>query len=229
MRRNRGCESKRLRKEWVEGVAYTDAVKKFLTPQMIEIYATALGKEISRRVKRDPFLAVIEASLADTKKRKANILRFIEKNSDDVDLNDRYEELKEQERGLQKELREHKSSIPVVSKKRIEYCLDELSKAGPEDTERIRAVFNMFVPAVIIKSVGKDRLEFEYCLDFGENAFVQTHISDKVALAPKTRAYPKFYVLEGHAVIVCKTRHRYHSYDRLDSFGEINKMVFASI
>ena len=84
---------------------------------------------------------------------------------------------------------------PAFSKKKVAYCLEQLSSAGADNPDYRRQLLDMFVPAIIAKTAEDGSLELEYLINLSGEPYVISHeslgeILDKKVLVGRTGFEP---------------------------------------
>lgn len=148
-KRQRACDKKPVRKDWIEELVVRQTRDKCLTDEMIEVIVDA-ALRVQEREKDDSVLRGFEAELSEVKRGIQNMLNAIEQGIITPSTKQRLEELESRRLDLELAIEEEKVEQPTLSREYLTFWLEKF-RAGDCGDEAFRASFiDMFIKAVYV-------------------------------------------------------------------------------
>ncbi len=148
-KRQKACDKKPVKKDWIEELVIRQTREKCLTDEMIELLVdAALG--VQEREKDDSVLRGFEAELVEVKRAIENMLKAIEQGIITPSTKQRLEELESRRLDLEYAIEEEKVVQPVLTREQLTFWLERF-RTGDYDDAAVRAQFiDMFIKAVYV-------------------------------------------------------------------------------
>ena len=148
-KRQRACDKKPVRKDWIEELVVRQTRDKCLTDEMIEVIVDA-ALRVQEREKDDSVLRGFEAELSEVKRGIQNMLNAIEQGIITPSTKQRLEELESRRLDLELAIEEEKVEQPTLSREYLTFWLEKF-RSGDCGDEAFRASFiDMFIKAVYV-------------------------------------------------------------------------------
>ena len=151
-KRQKACDKKPVKKDWIEELVVKQTRKLCLTDEMIERIVDA-ALEIQEREKDDSVLRGLEAQLADVKRGIQNMLNAIEQGIITPSTKQRLEDLEARRLELEISIENEQEVRPALTRDMITYWMERfrgISEFDDNAREFMAAFINMFIAAVYV-------------------------------------------------------------------------------
>ena len=149
-KRNRSCQKKIEKKEWLEQTVVRFTVKQVLTDENIERIASRAMELIEKEYADTSILTGLQDRLKDTSKRIKNLMSAIEQGIITPTTKERLEELENERRELEGQIAKEEAKKPLLTKERIMFWLDSFKKGDINDVEYQRRIIDTLVNSVYV-------------------------------------------------------------------------------
>ncbi len=164
-KRKKGCDAKRIRKNYIEDVVFEQALK-LLNPETINELASMAVKECRRAIEEDTQVPALCDEIKAIDKKINNLLKFFEDGSESVSVRDRIAELEKEKEDLEIRIEHAKNEFVYLEKDHIAWWLSKFTKGDKEDENFKRNILNLLVNSVTVKETKKGyRLVIAYNLN----------------------------------------------------------------
>ena len=151
-KRQKACDKKPVKKDWIEELVVRQTRKLCLTDEMIEELVDA-ALELQERQKDDSVLRGFEAELADVKRGIQNMLNAIEQGIITPSTKQRLEELESRRLELEISIEKEKDVRPDLSRDQLTFWLERFRGIKNFDQytrDYMYAFIDMFIKAVYV-------------------------------------------------------------------------------
>ena len=148
-KKNRSCDKKPVRKEWIENLVVEEAMK-YLTPDYIEKLADMAIKQNREDIAKDKVIPTCKAEIKDLDKRIKNLFKLVENGADSDMLTERLNELTKQKKLAEQRLADAEGEYIVLEREHIIFWLSKFCNGDINDPEFCRQVIDLLVNSVTI-------------------------------------------------------------------------------
>lgn len=153
-KKNRSCQKKIEKKEWLEQTVVRFTVKQVLTDENIERIAVRAMELIEKEYADTSILTGLQDRLKDTTKRIANLMSAIEQGIITPTTKERLETLETERRDLEEQITKEEAKKPLLTKERIMFWLDSFKRGDINDVEYQRRIIDTLVNSVYVYDDG---------------------------------------------------------------------------
>ena len=150
------CTKKNIRKEFIENVVLQDALS-MLTDENIELIADKAMQLNAYELSISTDIPQIKSRLTEIKTMLANLTKAIESGLAPQTIIDRMLELEQEQKTLEKQLKEEEKYIIKLDKPRIIYWLESLRNGDITDPEYQKMLIDLFIRSVTVYDVPEDQ------------------------------------------------------------------------
>ncbi len=148
-KRERSCEKKQVKKDWIEEYVVRQTRERCLTDEVIAVIVDA-AMMLQERERDDSVLRGFEAELSEVKKGIANILKAIEQGIITPSTKQRLEELESRRVDLELAIDEEKIAQPVLTREQLTFWLERFRSGDPSDPKYRETFIDVFISAVYL-------------------------------------------------------------------------------
>ncbi|MPN06724.1 hypothetical protein SDC9_153980 [bioreactor metagenome] len=161
-KREKACDKKTVKKDWIENLVVSETVKNILQPERIE-YISRRCVEIQINTKSENHeLDRLKKQLSETKKAIDNMMSAIEQGIITKNTKTRLIELEQAQEKIEFEIATQRINQPDLTEQQIKYMLSRFKRETSEPLEKYNAdVINCFVNRVYLYD---DKLYITYNL-----------------------------------------------------------------
>ena len=162
-RREKACDKKPVRQDWIEALVLDETVKLLHDDELMEyiIDRTWEYYQVTDKVQEEK--AVLEAQLAEVDKAINNLVRAIEAGIFNAATKSRMDELDAQKAALTASLADLELTSGIrITRDHIEYFLLRLRDLDVKDRECQKRLVQTFVNAVFIYDDGRVKITYNY-------------------------------------------------------------------
>ena len=164
-KRKKGCDAKRIKKNYIEDIVFEQALK-LLTPETIDELATMAVKECRRAIEEDTQVPALNEEIKIVDKKINNLLKFFEDGSESVSARERIAELEREKEDLEIRIEHAKNEFVYLEKDHVAWWLNRFTKGDKKDENFKRNILNLLVNSVTVKETKKGyRLVIAYNLN----------------------------------------------------------------
>lgn len=189
-KRNRSCDKKIEKKDWIEEIVVRHTVQTVLTDENIEFIAEKAMEILEREAAENSILPQLQENLRDVTKRIKNLLDMMEQGISTESTKERLLDLEAQKKDLTTRIAREENKKPRLSKERIMHWLESFRQGDVRDEDYRRRVIDTLVNSVFVfdRDGGGRRLVFTFNIS-GQNTST-LDVSDIACFAPPNRANP---------------------------------------
>lgn len=148
-KRERACQKKQVRKDWIEELVVRQTREKCLTDEVIAVIVDA-ALSLQEREKDDSVLRGFEAELAEIKRGIGNLLHAIEQGIITPSTKERLEDLEARRLDLEAAIEEEKITQPQLTRDQLTFWLERFRSGDPSDPKYRETFIDVFVSAVYL-------------------------------------------------------------------------------
>ena len=192
-KRNRSCDKKIEKKEWIEEIVVRHTVQTVLTDDNIEFIATKAMEILEREAADNSVLPQLQESLRDVTKRIKNLLDMMEQGISTESTKERLLDLEAQKKDLQTRIAREENKKPRLSRERIMHWLESFRQGDIRSEDYRRRVIDTLVNSVFVfdRDGGGRRFLFTFNIS-GQNTST-LDVSDIACFAPPYGANPNHF------------------------------------
>ena len=194
-KKSRSCDKKNVRKDWIEETVISEA-QKLLTPEVIEKLADMAMNEIDKENAENEELKYAKKQIAEVEKKISNLLKLVEKGSDSESLFNRLNELENQKKQLELEIKKHESSLIKIEKVHIIWWLSKFAQKDMTDPTHKRQLINMLINSVTVYD-DPDGYRITILFNLTSEKSKTIKSSDIDSKCPPNKTYPNIFILFG--------------------------------
>lgn len=148
-KRERSCDKKQVRKDWIEELVVRETRERCLTDEVIAVIVDA-ALELQEREKDDSVIRGFEAELADVKRAIANMIKAIEQGIITPSTKQRLDELEGRRADLELAIEEESVQQPQLTREQLTFWLERFRAGDPTDPKYRSTFIDVFVSAVYL-------------------------------------------------------------------------------
>lgn len=148
-KRQRNCDKRPLKKEWIEKVVALDAVN-LLTDEVIEELADMAIRQSEADLAGNTVIPALEEELRSTESSIKNIVSMIEQGVVSTTLAKRLTELEKAQKDLLRRLEKEQKNVVILEKPQIVYWLKQFQGGNIEDEDFRRKLIDLLVNSVTV-------------------------------------------------------------------------------
>lgn len=193
-KRNRSCDKKTEKKDWIEEIVVRHTVSTVLTDESIELIATKAIELMEKEFAENAVLTALEQSLKDVEKRINNLLDLMEQGIVTPSTRERLIELESQKSDLDQRIARESMKKPPLSKERIIHWLMTFRGGDINDVEYRRRVIDTLVNSIyVFDSEDGDGRKIVFTFNVSGQNTSTIHVSDIACFAPPYGANPNHF------------------------------------
>lgn len=193
-KRNRSCDKKTEKKDWIEEIVVRHTVSTVLTDESIELIATKAIELMEKEFSENSVLTALEQSLKDVEKRIKNLLDLMEQGIVTPSTRERLLELESQKSDLDHRIARESMKKPPLSKERIIHWLMTFRGGDINDVEYRRRVIDTLVNSIyVFDSEDGDGRKIVFTFNVSGQNTSTIHVSDIACFAPPYGANPNHF------------------------------------
>lgn len=148
-KREKACDKKPLKKEFIEKVVVEDALS-ILTPETIEELADMAIRQTEIDAEENTLIPALEKEIKDIERSINNLLKMVEKGADSESLTNRLNELEKQKRATEKRLIDAQEDLIILEKEHIIWWLTKFCEGDIEDETFRRHIIDLLINSVTV-------------------------------------------------------------------------------
>ncbi|MGI6031782.1 MAG: recombinase family protein, partial [Eubacteriales bacterium] len=148
-KREKTCDKKPLKKEFIEKVVVEDALS-ILTPETIEELADMAIRQTEIDAEENTLIPALEKEIKDIERSINNLLKMVEKGADSESLTNRLNELEKQKRATEKRLIDAQEDLIILEKEHIIWWLTKFCEGDIEDETFRRHIIDLLINSVTV-------------------------------------------------------------------------------
>ena len=177
-KRDNTCDSKRIRKDFIEDIVFEQAMK-LLTPETIDELADMAVSECRRIVEEDTVVPALMDEHKAIENKINNLVKFFEDGLGSISIRNRINELEEEKADLETRIEIEKNNFIYLRKEQVVWWLEKFTKGDIEDENFRRNIFNMLINSVTVQETKKGyRLIIAYNLNTSNTQTFECATSD---------------------------------------------------
>lgn len=177
-KRDNTCDSKRIRKDFIEDIVFEQAMK-LLTPETIDELADMAVSECRRIVEEDTVVPALMDEHKAIENKINNLVKFFEDGLGSISIRNRINELEEEKADLETRIDIEKNNFIYLRKEQVVWWLEKFTKGDIEDENFRRNIFNMLINSVTVQETKKGyRLIIAYNLNTSNTQTFECATSD---------------------------------------------------
>lgn len=189
-KREKNCDKKVEKKEWIERVVVEYTVKEVLTDENIELIATKAMELINKEMADTSLLVGLQSQLKETNKKIKNLMSAIEQGIITPTTKERLEELEENRRELEGQIAHEEMKKPLLSKERIMFWLVSFKSGDIRDIEYQQRVIDTLVNSVYLYDEGDKGRKLVLTFNISGSNTLTIQCSDIEGSTPPNSANP---------------------------------------
>ena len=189
-KREKNCDKKVEKKEWIERVVVEYTVKEVLTDGNIELIATKAMELINKEMADTSLLVGLQSQLKETNKKIKNLMSAIEQGIITPTTKERLEELEENRRELEGQIAHEEMKKPLLSKERIMFWLVSFKSGDIRDIEYQQRVIDTLVNSVYLYDEGDKGRKLVLTFNVSGSNTLTIQCSDIEGSTPPNSANP---------------------------------------
>lgn len=148
-KREKACDKKPLKKEFIEKVVVEDALS-ILTPETIEELADMAIRQTEIDAEENTLIPALEKEIKNIERSINNLLKMVEKGADSESLTNRLNELEKQKRATEKRLIDAQEDLIILEKEHIIWWLTKFCEGDIEDETFRRHIIDLLINSVTV-------------------------------------------------------------------------------
>lgn len=148
-KRERACDKKQVRKDWIEETVVRQTRERCLTDEVIRVIVDA-ALELQERERDDSVLRGLESELTDVTKAIGFMIKAIEHGIITPSTKQRLEELESRRLDLEYAIDEEKIEQPQLTRDQLTFWLERFRSGDPSDPKYLDTFIDVFIKAVYV-------------------------------------------------------------------------------
>lgn len=164
-KRNGTCNSKRIRKDFIENTVFKEAIK-LLTPETIDELADMAVSECRRIIEEDTIVPALTKKKKTIETKINNLLKFFEDGSDSISVRNRINKLEEEKIDLDIRIEIEKNNFIYLRKEQVVWWLERFTKGDIEDINFKRNFLDIVINSVTIQELNNSKKDYKFIITY---------------------------------------------------------------